>query len=175
MRDLLQKIDLNAARWCVHFPPLCDYELIVNEFSSLCQNACQSIAVARLPEPQSIRFSLKRCQSTIDWFCAATSTSQQTARQIIEGIPVSVLRDLQSNATNPRRFLGLAAAITKQTDVLLYDSSGMDPFGRTKIHRYAREHFKGTCLLHVCWVPLSSSCPNTPNCVAVTPVSKIAK
>lgn len=159
---------LHKPRVCLHFPPSCDYDAVTQAITTVCLKARKSLAVAKLPRPQSFRFRLMRRPNVFDWFRATTNVSLDTAKQVITELPIRVHHDYRCNAMTPMRFLGLAAAILEHSDVLLYEVSGMDPVGRTKIHKYAREHYNGECLIHVCWVPLSGNCPNAGECMAGT-------
>lgn len=159
---------LDGTRLCLHLAPPCDYNAAAAKISSACRERRRSLAIAQLPRPQFFRFRLLRRPNVFDWLSAKANVSLETAKQITQELPVRVHPDVRRNAMNAMRFLGLAAAILENTDVLLYEVSGMDPIGRSMIHKYARKHYKGSCLLHVCWVPLSSDCPNLGECRAIT-------
>ena len=174
MEKLIERLDFSAPRWCIHLPPPCDFDPPVESVARACKLGGKSLAVATLPRPASFRFRLMRRPNIFDWFCAKTNATLFEAERIISDFPVNIHPDFRCNAMNPLRFLGLAAAITEHADVLIYESSGMDPIGTRKIHKYAREQYNRGCLIHLCWQPLTDSCPNVGDCTSVNAIAENA-
>jgi hypothetical protein len=160
------RLDLEAPGWCVHLPTSCDYEAFAKVLESACRTAGKSLAVASLPRP-AFSLRLLRRPTVCEWLATVAGIPLSDAEQIVAGLPVPVAPHYQSNAMNPRRFLALAAAITRGTDVLLYETSGMDPLGRAKIHAYARQRYPAGCLIHANWAPVTDFCANPGECVVM--------
>ena len=175
MERLIEQLDFGARRWCIHFPPPHDYDATTQSLVDACKRAGKSLAVAKLPDTKSFRFRLGRRPSIFDWFCAATGSTLKDAKRIVAAMPVSIHPDFRCNAMNPMRFLGLATAIAERPDVLIYETSGMDPLGIKKIHSYAREQYSQGCLIHVCWHANTDMCPNASDCSIIKSDSGNAK
>lgn len=163
-------LDFDAPMWCIHFRGPYDYNTAENMIASLCAAAGKSLAVARLPKPKSFRTQRFRRPSVFNWLAAATTMSLVDAKRVISSFPVHVSANFEENAMNPRRFLALAAAITQRADVLLYDTSGMDPLGISELHAYAIQYYIRGCLVHACWHPMINSCPNAGSCISMSAV-----
>ena len=167
MEMSIEQIDLDAQRWCIHLAPQYDYPAAIKRLTNACDRAGKSFAIADLPRPQSFRFRLMRRPNIFVWFCEKTNSTLRDAEQIIANLPININPDFRCNAMNPMRFLGLAAAIAEHADVLIYESSGMDPIGGDKFHKYAREHYNNGCLIHVSRCPITDACPNVGACAMI--------
>ena len=146
--------------------------------TELARNAGQrsrSTAVARLTRPRRRIRDYFRRQTSVAWLSATAKISSHEAEAIIGsfGIRVSVL--MCHNAANPRRFLGVAAALSRRPDVLVYETSGMDPYGRFRLHEFITEHGRELCAVHLSHAsrsgtgePAARICPGTAHCVEIS-------
>ena len=159
----IDELDLNASRHCLHVSQPWTYEAVAAAVTDLCDRSGRTLAITEMPRPQPFKLRLMRRPNVFDWFSTEASTDLAEARQTIEEFPIAVHPDFRCNALNPLRFLGLAVAITRGADVLMYESSGMDPMGISAIHKYALKCYTG-CLIHVSWQPLGVNCLRLTRC-----------
>ena len=159
----LDSIDFLSEECCLHVKQSCTIEDVVQSFRMKCQSLDRSLAVSTLPVPPRFSFRRMRRPTVYDWFADEADLNLHKAKQEIDKLPVPISPDFRCNAMNPMRFLALAVALRQNADVLLYESSGMDPLGIEQIHHFAKNNFRGL-LVHVCWNQDVASCPNEPNC-----------
>jgi hypothetical protein len=87
-------------------------------------------------------------QTVSSWLARDAGISIESAIEIINGFPMPVAPRLNQIAMNPRRFLGLAASITRSPKAIVFSTAGMDPLGSKNIHEYATDKFDGS-LIHL--------------------------
>lgn len=90
--------------------------------------------------------------STTDrWLSKEVGIDQQSAQKIISELPIEVHPKLEWNAGNPRNFLGIAAALQADPDVLIYASAGMDPVGVLALHDFISSRRQDFFAVYVNW------------------------
>ena len=110
----------------------------------------------------------------IGWLTENTELTNSQAAVVIDEFPVHVAPKMCQNARNPTQFLGLAAAISRQPDVLIYSTPGMDPRGIALMHVYAPERYTDGCLIHISTRELTNVvCDHSGKCLLVNVNSQI--
>jgi hypothetical protein len=71
-------------------------------------------------------------------------------------------------AMNPCRFLGVAAAIARSPDVVVFGTAGMDPRGIKSIHEYLFSLEGGPRVIHLSFGPECGQCKANADCLMVT-------
>lgn len=87
-------------------------------------------------------------ETVAKWLSRDARISEGLAIQIINDFPIPVAPRLNQIAMNPCRFLGLASAIIRSPDAIIFSTAGMDPLGIKHIHKYATNEFSGA-LIHL--------------------------
>jgi hypothetical protein len=88
-------------------------------------------------------------QTSVDWLARAASVSRQEAHALIAALPVPVATVLSHNAGTPRSLLGIAAALARETDVVVYTTAGLDPLGCEAVHEYIASRRVDLCVIHL--------------------------
>ena len=124
---------------------------------------------ARPANLDTVRRRFLRQPTVIEWLTQYAGISPDDAATIINAFPIRVAPRMNQNAMNPVRFLGLAAAISKNPDVIVYSTFGMDPRGISLIHKYASANYPDGCLIHVSAHPMGDvpACPNHSQCAII--------
>lgn len=133
--------------------------------------------IARQASRDTVRRRWFHKPSVVDWLIQNGQVSHEEAESIISGFPIRVTPLLCQNPLNPLRFLGLAAAIARNPDVITYETSGMDPRGRSMIHAYAQTHFPGGGLIHLAPFPTLRvpGCPEQGECCLIESIISSVK
>ncbi len=134
--------------WCLHADPGDGVKRLQQRLYERFQSEGRQVVVAEEAAPRSMRKRLFQEPAIVDWLVQNSSLSQASAEQTIGDFPVRVAPLLSQNAANPRRFLGMAAALSNDPEVLLYDTMGMDLVGMQRLHAYVRVRYAG-CLVFV--------------------------
>jgi hypothetical protein len=108
-----------------------------------------TVSIARIPRGHRLWPWSHWKQTSAHWVSKNLGCSRDEARKLIRTIPVPVNESLRSNPYNPLRFLGVLVAMSQQTDVLLYETGGMDPGGRHLLHTYVSIHCPLRTVFHV--------------------------
>ncbi|WP_149108534.1 hypothetical protein [Limnoglobus roseus] len=140
------------------------------------QHANKSVLICR---PATGRRGLRefiRRQRTVEWLARAGDISKADAAQVIDEFGVTVREIMCHNAGTPRCFLGIAAAICRKPDVLLYSSAGLDPLGRVAVHHYVAANGQNLCAVHLSGAsafgdgtPAPRVCPPRARCIELQP------
>jgi hypothetical protein len=168
-------LDLNpGAVICLHLPRGSLYPVPVVESWLLQQAERESMRamIARDVEPFRGRAEPPGDQTSVEWLAEAGPISSDEAVAIIRGFRIGVAPRLCQIAANPRRFLGVAVALSRRPDVLIYETAGMDPQGRYRLHEYIVERGSEFCAVHISYPsvygtgqPAPRRCPATAQCV----------
>lgn len=159
--------------WCLHVAPREGVEQLQQSLYERFQADGRQVVIAREADPRTMRKRLFQEAAAVDWLVQHSALTEETAEKFIAEMPVRVAPLLSHNAGNPRRFLGLAAALSHNPDVLIYETGGMDPAGILKLHAYVRVRYAG-CLIYVTpgmdlqteFCP-SQLCPSQGQCLRV--------
>ena len=87
-------------------------------------------------------------QTVALWLARDAQIPVERAIKIINRFPIPVAPRLNQIAMNPCRFLGMASAISRSPDAIVFSTAGMDPLGFKKLHKYSTDQFDGT-LIHL--------------------------
>ena len=170
MQTTLDKISFDPKHfWCLHVANYDQIETLYRELSRRFKSDNINGIVVAPASLDTVRRRLLRQPTDVEWLTQNAGISSEAAATIIDGFPIRVAPRMNQNAMNPRRFLGLAAAIAKNPDLIVYATSGMDPRGISLIHKYASAHYPDGCLIHVSAHPVGNvlTCPNGAQCVTV--------
>ncbi|TWU14654.1 hypothetical protein CA54_35230 [Symmachiella macrocystis] len=170
MKSTFEKIELDSSRfWCLHVADEAERQALSGEIFHHYKLERVSCIIAQPASLDSVRRRLFRQPTVIEWLTQNADISADDAAAIIGGLPVHVLPLLSYNAGNPRAFLGLAAAIAKKPDVIVYSTSGMDLCGILLMHNYAPAHYPDGCLIHVSPQLIGDGphCANDAQCVTI--------
>ena len=159
--------------WCLHLSPPDDVERLQQSLGARFRADGREVVIAETAHPRTMRKRLFQEPTAVEWLVQNSVLTEESAEQVIAGLPVRVAPLLSHNAGNPRRFLGLAAALSKNPDVLIYETGGMDPAGMMKLHAYVRVRYAG-CLIYATpgmdlqteYCP-SQLCPSQGQCLRV--------
>jgi hypothetical protein len=88
------------------------------------------------------------------WMATKLGCTTADAKAIISSLPVPVNERFNCNAYNPMRFLGFILAANTNPEILMYETSGMDPRGRDLLHGYAINVYTTGTLIHASSVPI---------------------
>jgi hypothetical protein len=179
LRGVIAALDLSP-QWvyCLHFPPggICSNQLVAQEiieFARHCDKTAVFCDLAATHPPRGFGrwFHPRTCAG---WLSRTAGVSQEEANELIRGFGKPIPRLLAACAATPRCFLGIAAAIAKRPDVLVYSTSGLDPSGRAAIHEYVGSRGRDLCVIYLSWAAVSGDgaparrdCPQDAVCVTV--------
>ena len=101
------------------------------------------------------------------WLARDAGISRSEAQRIIAGFPIKLAAKLNCLAMNPRRFLGVAAAICRHPDVVVFDTPGMDPMGFKRLHEYLFSMNSGPRMIHLSCGHECGHCEANASCLTV--------
>jgi ABC-type multidrug transport system ATPase subunit len=136
---------------CLHIPQGYGGEVDCVE-KDLIQFASQLAKTTASCHPATNRRGLReyfRHETSIEWLSRAAQISRDEAEQIIDTFNVPVANILSQNAGTPRRILGIAAALARKPDVLIYSTAGLDPQGCVAVHDYVRSRCANVSAIHL--------------------------
>lgn len=133
-----------------------------------CQMQQLEVIVVEHASTETMRHSFLKRPTAVDWLVQNSQLSRLAAAGAIRDLPLQVAPELCSNARNPTQFLGLAAAIANQPDVIVYSTSGMDPRGVSLMHEYAPRRYTKGCLIHLSTRELKGDlCAHSGDCLVI--------
>ena len=115
-----------------------------------------------------------RRQRTAEWLSQAAGIMEQEAAELIASFDVRVADILSANALTPRCLLGIAAALCKRPEVVIYSTCGLDPSGRLAVHRFVSLNSGALCAVHLSsptvfgnGSPAPRICPDKSRCITL--------
>lgn len=169
--------------WCLHFKEFetieTSYRRLVGvktgQFESLIKNLENRFQSTNTSFEHSERASEKRRwrpsflrTKVLDWLMQNGGLKKSKAISIIDSFPIPVAPLMCHNAMNPLQFLGMAATIAKNPEVIVFQTSGMDPMGIALLQEYAAKEFHHGCLVHISTLPMGKGrCSSNSSCVTI--------
>lgn len=165
---------------CLHIPHGFHAEVsaVEQEILKVARREEKSAAICR---PARTRHGFReyfRRQRTVEWLSRVAGISEREAAEMIAGFDVHVDDVLSANAGTPRCLLGIAAALCQRPEVIIYSTCGLDPSGRSAVHRFVAFHCGALCAVHLSSptvfgnsLPAPRECDERWRCIALTPES----
>jgi len=169
MKLVFPKLELQSGTTlCLHIPPgFHDQEALVEE--EILKQAHQQGKTAIISKPATRRAGLLerfRKRNAIEWLAHEAETSKGEAALIVAEYGIPIALDLSIIPGTPRCLLGIAAALARKPQVLVYSTAGLDPAGRIRVHQFLAPRRSGACFIHLSWPsfkgtgePAPRSCP----------------
>lgn len=150
---------------CMH---LSTYDLW-DEHSSLIEEVqarSKTIAIAKYAYWTSAVMRWWGRDRSVNWLAKSAGISEEEAEARIAGLPVHVGPRLGSNAGDPRKALGIVAAMGNE-DVFVYDTVGNSPWGCEQINKIVVDACRHQCVINLSPPGRSfgSVCPEGAVCV----------
>ncbi len=150
---------MNENNYNIKVEPGTIYELLVGKHDlkilteiALSYSNEYDVSIAKTAMPKKGLLSLLKRPDKCDcWLVSEGGIDLKSAQQIIESFPFDVHPRLDHNAMNLRKFLGLAAAFAKRPDIIVFETSGMDPLGVEQLYSYIKANIKQIFMVEVCW------------------------
>lgn len=170
MKLVFPKLELQSgATLCLHIPPgFHDQEALVEE--EILKQAHQQGKTAIISKPATHRAGLLerfRKRNAIEWLAHEAGTSKAEAAILIAEFGIPIAPDLSSIPGTPRCLLGIAAALARKPQVLMYSTAALDPIGCIRVHQFLASRRSEICLVHISWPsirgngePAPRSCPD---------------
>ena len=152
---------------CLHIP-----HGFHEEFSALEQEVLRAVCCPARNR-RGCREYFRR-QRTAEWLSQAAGIMEQEAAELIASFDVRVADILSANALTPRCLLGIAAALCKRPEVVIYSTCGLDPSGRLAVHRFVALNSGALCAVHLSsptvfgnGSPAPRICPDKSRCITL--------
>lgn len=98
----------------------------------------------------------------VPWLAKEGGINLETAQKTIDEFPILVHPIMNRNPWNPRMFLRIAAGLLQKPDIIIFDTSGMDPQGIELLNEYIQEHLGDIFAVRICWPTIK---PDKNDCV----------
>jgi hypothetical protein len=151
---------------CVHVPDWDSLDLAFTRIANQCTEGGLKCLIAELPKSRSCILEMIRRMRSTRWLAKHGGVSAKRAESIIEEMPIDVYPILYANAFNPYEFLAYSAAILQSPDVVVFQTAGQDPIGRTHLFQYIADTLGNAMAVHVNLANLDGSfiCPEGARC-----------
>lgn len=171
MRIDLPPLDFRTHRFiCVSADPFYqDADLqICKALEQRCQDERLSVLTAGIARDTTLQRWVGWSSVPEEWLARDAAISRADAQRIIAGFPIKISHRLKCLAMNPCRFLGVVSAIARLPDVVIYETSGMDPLGVKAIHDYLFSVASGPGMIHVSAARECGFCKSDSQCLSVS-------
>jgi hypothetical protein len=160
---------------CLHVPRGRHHEkdAIIDQLVQFAYRQAKTAIVCARPALRSRLRERLWPQTSVDWLATNAHISRGEAVKLIAASDIPVARALCANAGTPQTFLGILVAAAHRPDLVIYDTSGLDPLGCAAIHYYVRSIGTEFAAVHLSFAKVhgygytaTRICPENGMCVS---------
>ena len=117
-------------------------------------------------------------QASTEWLSRTAGISKEESARIISGLGERVADKVDYNAGTPRCLLGIAAALVRKPELVIYSTVALDPQGCWKVHGCVAAKCSHLYVIHISYpsgygdgTPYPRDCPPGAQCITLAAVA----